>query len=179
MGSHFSVISALITIAMINKRHMMSSAYELTGNKVIIGSGMTGLWLARQITDAGQGKDLTVYEKSNVFGGRCATRQSRATPDVKYDTGAQYYSLKDMMKAPHDRWQAAGMTKQWFKDGKGVPRINSKVGMASLAKQLTGGAEGTGGIGGDVSVLQGWKVMRVEQMQGEKGTNEVRCIICY
>ena len=31
----------------------MTSAYDLSGNKVIVGSGMSGLWLARLMADAG------------------------------------------------------------------------------------------------------------------------------
>ena len=53
---HYSVKSILAICIMISgtgRRQMMTSAYELTGNKVIVGSGMSGLWLARLLTDAG------------------------------------------------------------------------------------------------------------------------------
>ena len=43
----------LICIIMAFKRQMMTSAYDLSGNKVIVGSGMSGLWLARLMADAG------------------------------------------------------------------------------------------------------------------------------
>ena len=71
----------------------------------------------------GQGTDLTIYEKSTVYGGRCATRTSRDTPGVKYDTGAQYYSLKKEMKDVHSRWFDTGMTRTWFSDVKGKIRF--------------------------------------------------------
>ena len=73
----------------------------------------------------GQGTDLTIYEKSTVYGGRCATRTSRDTPGVKYDTGAQYYSLKKEMKDVHSRWFDTGMTRTWFSDVKGKIRFFS------------------------------------------------------
>jgi hypothetical protein len=38
---------------------------------------------------------------------------------VKYDTGAQYYSLKKEMKDVHSRWFDTGMTRTWFSDAKG------------------------------------------------------------
>ena len=43
----------LICIIMASKRQIMTSAYDLSGNKVIVGSGMSGLWLARLMADAG------------------------------------------------------------------------------------------------------------------------------
>jgi hypothetical protein len=39
----------------------------------------------------GHGSGLTVYEKSTVYGGRCATRTSRLTDTIKYDTGIYVY----------------------------------------------------------------------------------------
>jgi uncharacterized protein with NAD-binding domain and iron-sulfur cluster len=39
----------------------------------------------------GHGSGLTVYEKSTVYGGRCATRTSRLTDTIKYDTGIYIY----------------------------------------------------------------------------------------
>ena len=62
---------------------------------------------------------MTVYEKSKTFGGRCATRTSRESPGVKYDTGAQYYSLKAVMESIHKRWESAGVVAPWFQDAKG------------------------------------------------------------
>jgi hypothetical protein len=35
------------------KGRFITTAYDITGSKAIVGSGMTGLWLARLITDAG------------------------------------------------------------------------------------------------------------------------------
>ena len=38
---------------------------------------------------------------------------------VRYDTGAQYYSLKPIMNDMHNRWSNAGMVSSWFSDTKG------------------------------------------------------------
>ena len=67
----------------------------------------------------GEGLDLTIYEKSTVYGGRCATRTSRDSPGVRFDTGAQYYSLKSAMEEVHNRWSKTGMIRSWFSDSKG------------------------------------------------------------
>ena len=69
---------------------------------------------------------MTVYEKSNVFGGRCATRVTRGDANVKFDTGAQYYSLKGVMAKVHARWSDAGITKPWFADAKGTLSIGCR-----------------------------------------------------
>ena len=41
------------------KYHSMATAYELTGSKAIVGSGISGLWLARLLTDAGKLEGLS------------------------------------------------------------------------------------------------------------------------
>ena len=63
---------------------------------------------------------MTVYEKSKVYGGRCATRSSRESPGIRYDTGAQYYSMKTVMETIHKRWEGAGVVAPWFQDSKGI-----------------------------------------------------------
>ena len=51
------IISTSLTIFMMMSKtarfHSMATAYELTGSKAIVGSGLSGLWLARLLTDAG------------------------------------------------------------------------------------------------------------------------------
>ena len=51
----FTSISLIICLIMSNsfKGRFITTAYDITGSKAIVGSGMTGLWLARLITDAG------------------------------------------------------------------------------------------------------------------------------
>ena len=46
---------------------------------------------------------------------------------MKFDTGAQYYSLKGVMENVHKRWSDAGITKPWFADAKGMILIVSKT----------------------------------------------------
>ena len=46
---------------------------------------------------------------------------------VKYDTGAQYYSLKPIMNDVHSRWSNAGMVSPWFSDAKGDYCVESKL----------------------------------------------------
>jgi hypothetical protein len=49
------------------KYHSMTTAYELTGSKAIVGSGISGLWLARLLTDAGKLEGLLSAVKNHVF----------------------------------------------------------------------------------------------------------------
>lgn len=55
MGYSITSISLVICLIMSTslKGRFITTAYDITGTKAIVGSGMTGLWLARLITDAG------------------------------------------------------------------------------------------------------------------------------
>jgi len=60
----------------------------------IVGAGAVGLAAGRTL--AGQGHDITVYEKSRGFGGRAATRR---THGCALDHGAQYLKVPDDLPA--------------------------------------------------------------------------------
>ena len=47
--------------------HSMATAYELTGSKAIVGSGISGLWLARLLTDAGKLEGVLLRVSSYVL----------------------------------------------------------------------------------------------------------------
>jgi hypothetical protein len=49
------------------KYRSMATAYELTGSKAIVGSGISGLWLARLLTDAGKLEGLLSAVNNRVF----------------------------------------------------------------------------------------------------------------
>ena len=51
--SRYVASVVVICLTIMSRRMIMTRAYELTGNKVIIGSGMSGLWVARRLTEAG------------------------------------------------------------------------------------------------------------------------------
>lgn len=76
----------------------------------IIGAGLAGLMCARKVQDAGL--EVSVFEKSRGVGGRMATR--RADNGLRFDHGAQYFTLRD----PHferyvRKWAAAGVVAEW------------------------------------------------------------------
>ena len=52
----------------------------------VIGAGITGLHLARQLSDV---FDVTVFEKSRGLGGRMCARRTEAH---QFDHGAQYFT---------------------------------------------------------------------------------------
>ncbi|MEQ8427385.1 MAG: FAD-dependent oxidoreductase [Gammaproteobacteria bacterium] len=54
----------------------------------IIGAGMAGLTLARELKDCAS---ITIFEKSRGYGGRMATRQRG---DFQFDHGAQFFTAK-------------------------------------------------------------------------------------
>lgn len=56
----------------------------------IIGAGLAGIACARRLTQGGA--QVTVYEKSRGFGGRCATKRWL---ECRVDHGAQYFTLLD------------------------------------------------------------------------------------
>lgn len=68
LNCHFISISLTIFMIMSKtaKYHSMATAYDLTGSKAIIGSGISGLWLARLLTDAGKLKGLLSAVNNHV-----------------------------------------------------------------------------------------------------------------
>ena len=74
----------------------------------IIGAGIAGLTLARQLSDH---VDVTVFEKSRGMGGRMATRS--ASP-YAFDHGAQFFTAKsDAFQAAVAEWLRLGIVRPW------------------------------------------------------------------
>jgi renalase len=64
---------------------------NMTPRKIaVIGAGIAGLACARTLAQAGHG--VTVFEKNTAAGGRTASCE---TPFGTFDTGAQYYTVRD------------------------------------------------------------------------------------
>jgi predicted NAD/FAD-dependent oxidoreductase len=75
----------------------------------IIGAGMTGLTLAREISDFA---DVDIYEKSRGVGGRMATRYAGL---YEFDHGAPYFTAKDhRFKAAVEKSVGAGHVCEWL-----------------------------------------------------------------
>lgn len=66
--------------------------------RLIIGAGMTGLWLGHLLTQ--QNKSCQLIDKSKGVGGRMATRRWNGQ---KFDHGAQFYKLKSESGAFHQQ----------------------------------------------------------------------------
>jgi len=100
----------------------------------VVGNGMTGTWLARLLRESGYAGALTIYEKSTVYGGRCATKAFAS--GARFDHGAQYYALKSVMEPLHRVWAKSSLVNTWFTE-KGVDRMKSPQGISTLAKETT------------------------------------------
>jgi renalase len=102
---------------------------------VIIGAGISGLLLARELADAGA--SVTVLEKSRGYGGRMATKR---LGESVFDQGAQYFTTRDpAFVALVDGWQRSG----WVKTGT-MGDHRRWVGSPSMTAVPKGLAEGLG-----------------------------------
>ena len=115
---------------------------------LIVGAGLSGLIAAHGVQGAGVG--VTVLEKSGFVGGRMATRQlllpKGATPTATFDTGAQYFTVRDdRFRNWVDGWLEAGVAVRWsngfatpdaseYRDGH--PRYRGRTGMRSIPDHL-------------------------------------------
>jgi renalase len=76
---------------------------------LIIGAGVAGLTLAREIKKAG--RDVLFLEKSRGLGGRSATRTVNGN---RVDPGAQYFTARDpRFQKQVDEWSHQGYLKIW------------------------------------------------------------------
>ena len=76
----------------------------------VVGAGISGLTCAGRLANAGF--EVLVLEKSRGPSGRMATR--RAEPQLQFDHGAQYFTVRDpRFERVVQRWIAAGVAAQW------------------------------------------------------------------
>lgn len=103
---------------------------------IIIGSGLSGLALAKFINEKKLGSVL-VLEKSRGVGGRMATRRTLGT---RFDHGAQFYRLKEDSQNYHEYWLKNEVTHEWFRSVLGHHWC-ANDGMTSLAKIMVSECE--------------------------------------
>lgn len=101
----------------------------------IVGAGIAGLLLARELKAAG--RDVVVLEKSRGLGGRLATKRVEA---AVFDQGAQYFTAQtarfaELVAAWHDR----GVVTQW--PGASAHRWIGRPSMNAVGRVLAEGLE--------------------------------------
>jgi predicted NAD/FAD-dependent oxidoreductase len=75
----------------------------------VVGAGMSGLFAARALADAGH--EVAVFERGRGAGGRMATRRQ---DEYAFDHGAQYFTLKDARFGRYVKsWVQDGVVKPW------------------------------------------------------------------
>ena len=74
----------------------------------VVGAGIAGIACARTLVQAGH--RVTVFEREAGVGGRMA---SEATPFGRFDSGAQYFTVRDPRFALALRDRAAASCKPW------------------------------------------------------------------
>ncbi len=90
-------------------RLVQRPAYGAPRRVAVIGAGVSGLMCARTLAD--HNIDVTVFEKSRGFGGRCATRHDGPW---RFDHGAQYFTARDPRLALLiESWQQQGVIAAW------------------------------------------------------------------
>ena len=99
----------------------------------VVGAGIAGLLLARQLT--AQGEDVVVLEKSRGLGGRLATKR---VEEAVFDSGAQYFTTKsERFAGMVAEWAASGVVAPW--PGASAHRWIGKPCMNALGKFLAEG----------------------------------------
>jgi photolyase PhrII len=89
--------------------HVDRAVFTTPSRVAVIGAGLAGLMCARTLHD--HHLDVTVFEKSRGFGGRCATRRDGPW---QFDHGAQYFTIRDRRLTPWiESWQERGLIAQW------------------------------------------------------------------
>lgn len=75
----------------------------------VIGAGMSGLWCATRLRDAGL--EVAVFDKARGAGGRMSTRRA---DEYRYDHGAQYFTVRDpRFRHVVSGWQREGVVALW------------------------------------------------------------------
>lgn len=102
---------------------------------LVIGAGIAGLLLTRQLGAAGQ--PVTMLEKSRGVGGRMATKRVGA---AVFDHGAQFFTARTPeFAALATEWAAQGLIRDWASGSH--PRYVSPNGMTGLPKRLAEGLD--------------------------------------
>lgn len=135
----------------------------------IIGAGLTGLCLARDLRDLAS---VTVFEKSRGLGGRMSTRR---TENYQFDHGAQFFSARGAaFQAFLDPHLAQGTVAPWaprrvrlLDDAEApqwtAPRYVAVPGMTALAKALAQ----------DIDIRQ---PVQIDQMAQNAGGWQLTCV---
>jgi predicted NAD/FAD-dependent oxidoreductase len=137
-----------------------------TPRVAVVGAGIAGLTAARTLQD--HGFEVVVFDKARGPGGRTATR--RATPELHFDHGAQYFTARDPHFARYvDAWLEQGVVAEWSGrfvaidrgevhqgSSRSHPRYVAAPHMTSLARRL---AE-------DLKVRLEAKIVRHDQAEG-------------
>ena len=90
-------------------RHVNRPVYRTPPSVAVIGAGLAGLTCARALAD--HNIDVTVFEKSGGYGGRCATRRDGPW---RFDHGAQYFTVRDDRLLPYmHSWEHQGVIAPW------------------------------------------------------------------
>ena len=112
----------------------------------VIGAGMAGLACAREL--AAKGFEVTVFDKSLGLGGRTATR--RAEPNLRFDHGAQFFTVADpLFREFTDDWLARGVVAEWT--GR-IIRLESKTVIDSAPQPRYVGMPGMSAMAVDLAV---------------------------
>lgn len=101
----------------------------------VIGAGISGLLLARQLQAAGD--SVVVLEKSRGYGGRLATKR---VGEAVFDQGAQFFTARDPGFVAHTAaWQDAGWVRGW--PGQAPGRLVGQPAMTAVPKALAAGLD--------------------------------------
>lgn len=101
-------------------------------NTLIVGSGISGLYLAKKLQDKNQSESILIVEKSKGVGGRLATRRSENTT---FDHGAQFYHLQPSIQDLH-KYCFEAHTVQELLHPDPRPKFCGTKGMTGIAKHL-------------------------------------------
>ena len=101
-------------------------------NTLIIGCGISGLYLAKKMQEKKQHESILLVEKSKGVGGRLATRRSE---NATFDHGAQFYHLPPSLQDLHQNWMKTKIV-QPLLHPESRPKFCGTKGMTGIAKQL-------------------------------------------
>lgn len=120
----------------------------------VVGAGLSGLTCARELAD--RALEVRVFDKARGPGGRMATRRAG---DLRFDHGAQYFTVRDDRFATAvESWRRQGTVAPWTgriavvergavsRDSSRVPRFVGVPGMNAVCRHLAQGLDVSYGI---------------------------------